>query len=115
MANLMQLLGETLHTKRRRKDITLRALEDKTKVSYAIISRVEKGTRPQASFEVIARLAHALDVSLDEVLHRAYMDEEQNGDWEKAPPKRSRRRQGAAEAASDEEAVAAPARVAGKR
>jgi hypothetical protein len=53
---------------RRRAGKTIRELEQETKVSPTIISRVETGQRPQVSFEVVARLAVALNVSLDRVI-----------------------------------------------
>jgi transcriptional regulator with XRE-family HTH domain len=77
MQKLMQHLGETLHLARRRAGKTIRELEKETGVSPTIISRVETGQRPQVSFEVIARLAKALNVSLDRVIAECAEEQEE--------------------------------------
>jgi transcriptional regulator with XRE-family HTH domain len=65
-----QILGERLHTLRRRKGWTLRELERQSRVSYVSISKVESGNSPQVSAETVARLADALEVSVDYLLGR---------------------------------------------
>ena len=66
---LLQRLGEAVHLARRRLGWTLKELETRSGVGAPIISRIETGQRPQVSFEVVARVATALGISLDSVLH----------------------------------------------
>lgn len=69
-------LGEKLHIARRRQGKTLRALQAETGIAYALISRVEKGQRPQVTFLLIVRLAHALGLSLDALISQRQQTED---------------------------------------
>ena len=69
---LLRRLGEELHRARRRAGMTIRQLGEVTGVSYAIISRVETGKRSQVTFDVISRLAFALDVDLTQLIQEGY-------------------------------------------
>ena len=64
----MLTLGERLQNARRRQGKTLRRLQEECGVAYALISRIETGNRPQVTFTVIARIADALSVSLDDLV-----------------------------------------------
>jgi transcriptional regulator with XRE-family HTH domain len=75
MRNLLRILGERFHTIRRRQGLTIQELSEQTGVSPTIISRVETNKRPQVSFDVVARLAYALQVSLDEVVREAHAED----------------------------------------
>ena len=64
----LQHLGELLHQARRRQDRTIDDVAKATNISPAIISLVERGKRPRVSFEVMAKLARELGVSIDKAL-----------------------------------------------
>jgi transcriptional regulator with XRE-family HTH domain len=59
------VLGERLLIARRRQNMTSAALAAKVGTSRVTISRLENGHKPHVSFDVILRIAEALDVSLD--------------------------------------------------
>lgn len=62
--------GERLHLIRRRRGMTLKALAMQAGTSYATVSRLERGEKPQVSLDVAYRLAEVLGVSLDYLLGR---------------------------------------------
>jgi transcriptional regulator with XRE-family HTH domain len=62
--------GERIHTLRRRRDLTLRALGDMANVSYVTVSKIERGKMPQVSVDIVVKLADALGVSVDYLLGR---------------------------------------------
>jgi transcriptional regulator with XRE-family HTH domain len=62
--------GERIHTLRRRRDLTLRALGDMANVSYVTVSKIERGKMPQVSVDIVVKLADALAVSVDYLLGR---------------------------------------------
>jgi transcriptional regulator with XRE-family HTH domain len=62
--------GERIHTLRRRRDLTLRALGDMANVSYVTVSKIERGKMPQVSVDIVVKLADALGVSIDYLLGR---------------------------------------------
>jgi transcriptional regulator with XRE-family HTH domain len=61
----MQEVGERVMLLRRRQGLTLRELAQRIGTSYATISRLETGKKPQITFTLMARLAQALHTSLD--------------------------------------------------
>jgi transcriptional regulator with XRE-family HTH domain len=61
----MQDVGERVMLLRRRQGLTLRELAQRIGTSYATISRLETGKKPQMTFALMARLAQALQTSLD--------------------------------------------------
>jgi len=81
----MQRLGETLHLARRRAKKTIRNVSTETGISPTIISLVETGKRPQVSFDVIAHLAHVLQVSLDRVIDECLSGQEREQERELLP------------------------------
>jgi transcriptional regulator with XRE-family HTH domain len=64
----MRRVGEKLHIARRRAGMTMKQVHEASGVSYNIISRLETGKRPQVTFDVVARIATVLGVSLDELV-----------------------------------------------
>jgi transcriptional regulator with XRE-family HTH domain len=71
------LLGERLHTIRRRRGLTLKELARRAGTSYVGISKLEHGQKPQVSLDVVVRLAEVLGVSLDYLVGRK--DDEEVG------------------------------------
>jgi transcriptional regulator with XRE-family HTH domain len=69
------LLGERLHTIRRRRGLTLKELARRAGTSYVGVSKLEHGQKPQVSLDVVVRLAEVLEVSLDYLVGRK--DEEE--------------------------------------
>ena len=67
-------LGERLHTLRRRRDLTLRALGDMANVNYVTVSKIERGKMPQVSVDIVVKLADALGVSVDYLLGRTVQE-----------------------------------------
>jgi transcriptional regulator with XRE-family HTH domain len=66
--------GERIHTLRRRRDLTLRALGDMANVSYVTVSKIERGKMPQVSVDIVVKLADALGVSVDYLLGRTVQE-----------------------------------------
>ena len=64
------LLGERLHTIRRRRGLTLKELARRAGTSYVGVSNLERGQKPQVSLDVVVRLADVLKVSLDYLVGR---------------------------------------------
>ena len=64
------MLGEVLRDERREQDRTLTEVAEQAAVSVPYLSEVERG-RKEASSEVLAAIAGALDLALADVLERA--------------------------------------------
>jgi transcriptional regulator with XRE-family HTH domain len=60
-----QILGERIHIIRRRRGLTSKELATKVGTGRTTISRLENNSKPQVSFDVVVRIADALNVSLD--------------------------------------------------
>lgn len=60
-------LGVILKRVRERRGLSVQALAKKSGMDAAHIQRLESGARSTPRFETVARLADALDVSLDEI------------------------------------------------
>src|SRR5690606_13126121 len=67
MTAMRQLVGEVLRARRMAQGLTLRDVSSKARVSLGYISEVERGQK-EASSELLAALAGALDVPLSKVL-----------------------------------------------
>jgi transcriptional regulator with XRE-family HTH domain len=67
MTAMRQLVGEVLRARRMSQGLTLRDVSGKARVSLGYISEVERGQK-EASSELLAALASALDVPLSKVL-----------------------------------------------
>ena len=67
MTAMRQLVGEVLRASRISQGLTLRDVSGKARVSLGYISEVERGQK-EASSELLAALAGALDVPLSKVL-----------------------------------------------
>jgi transcriptional regulator with XRE-family HTH domain len=67
MTAMRQLVGEVLRARRIAQGLTLRDVSGKARVSLGYISEVERGQK-EASSELLAALAGALDVPLSKVL-----------------------------------------------
>jgi transcriptional regulator with XRE-family HTH domain len=62
----LRRLGDFIHTVRRHRQMTQKALAERAGLAPSLVSQIEAGKRPQVSFEVITRLLKALGVtSLD--------------------------------------------------
>lgn len=64
---MRQMVGEVLRTRRTARGQTLRDVSGRARVSLGYISEVERGQK-EASSELLAALAAALEVPLSEVL-----------------------------------------------
>jgi transcriptional regulator with XRE-family HTH domain len=67
MTAMRQLVGEVLRARRISQGLTLRDVSGKARVSLGYISEVERGQK-EASSELLAALAGALEVPLSKVL-----------------------------------------------
>ncbi|MET0822334.1 helix-turn-helix domain-containing protein [Aeromicrobium endophyticum] len=67
MTAMRQLVGEVLRARRIAQGLTLRDVSSKARVSLGYISEVERGQK-EASSELLAALAGALEVPLSKVL-----------------------------------------------
>lgn len=67
MTAMRQLVGEVLRERRRAQGLTLRDVSARARVSLGYISEVERGHK-EASSELLAALAGALDIPLSKVL-----------------------------------------------
>ncbi|MFF5471107.1 helix-turn-helix domain-containing protein [Streptomyces achromogenes] len=65
------LVGEVLRRERREQERTLKEVADAARISLPYLSEVERG-RKEASSEVLAAAAHALGLSLGDLLARAH-------------------------------------------
>lgn len=63
-------LGDKLHQLRRDRRLTLRELAAQVHVNYTDISKLERGERPQITFEAVLKLADFYRVSIDALLDR---------------------------------------------
>jgi transcriptional regulator with XRE-family HTH domain len=79
----LEALGALLRVPRREADLTLRDLAERTKVSNAYLSQLERGLH-EPSLGVLTAIASALGVPLDSLLTRAGMLERSGGDGEQA-------------------------------
>ena len=79
----LEALGALLRAQRRAADLTLRDLSERTNVSNAYLSQLERGLH-EPSLGVLTAIASALGVPLDSLLSRAGMLERSEGDGE--PP-----------------------------
>ena len=68
MAKLQKLLGTRVYELRRRANLTQGQFAERANVSNDTISRIERGIR-SPSFEVLERLAKALDVEVRELFN----------------------------------------------
>ncbi len=64
------LVGDVLRRERRAQERTLKDVADEARISMPYLSEVERG-RKEASSEVLAAAAHALGLSLADLLARA--------------------------------------------
>ena len=64
------VLGERLHTLRRRNQWTLKEIAARAGTSYVTVSLLERGKKPQITLDVVVRLAEVLDVSVDYLVGR---------------------------------------------
>ena len=74
-------LGALLRAQRRAADLSLRELSERTKVSNAYLSQVERGLH-EPSLSVLRTIASALGVPLTSLLDRAGLLERSEGDGE---------------------------------
>ena len=106
----LEALGALLRAQRKAADLTLRDLSERTKVSNAYLSQLERGLH-EPSLGVLTAIASALGLPLETLLSRAGMLERSDGDGE---PARARdrgsdpARPGAQRAATDRTAERVP-------
>ncbi|MFC4500943.1 MULTISPECIES: helix-turn-helix domain-containing protein [Streptomyces] len=67
---LRDLVGDVLRRERQSQERTLKDVADEARISMPYLSEVERG-RKEASSEVLAAAAHALGLSLGDLLARA--------------------------------------------
>jgi transcriptional regulator with XRE-family HTH domain len=77
----LEALGALLRAQRRAADLSLRALSERTKVSNAYLSQLERGLH-EPSLSVLRAIASALGVPLGVLLTRAGMLERTEGEGE---------------------------------
>jgi transcriptional regulator with XRE-family HTH domain len=77
-------LGALLRAQRVAADLSLRALSERTKVSNAYLSQLERGLH-EPSLRVLTAIATALEVPLGSLLARAGVLEGDEGDGEPSP------------------------------
>jgi transcriptional regulator with XRE-family HTH domain len=77
----LEALGTLLHAQRRAADLSLRELSERTKVSNAYLSQLERGLH-EPSLTVLRAIASALGIPLASLLTRAGMLERGEGDGE---------------------------------
>ncbi|CAL9323170.1 helix-turn-helix domain-containing protein [Streptomyces sp. SudanB182_2057] len=65
------LVGEVLRRERREQERTLKDVADAARISLPYLSEIERG-RKEASSEVLAAAAHALGLSLGDLLARVH-------------------------------------------
>ena len=73
-------IGQRIKRLRARKGVSLRQLSELSGVERGLLSKLERGQRPQVSLQVAMRIAKALGVTLD-YLAGMYEDDDQ-GDGE---------------------------------
>ncbi len=67
MTALRELLGDVLRARRVDQGLTLRDVSERARISLGYISEVERGQK-EASSELLASLAQALEVPLSQVM-----------------------------------------------
>lgn len=67
MTALRELLGDVLRERRLAQGLTLRDVSERARISLGYISEVERGQK-EASSELLAALAQALEVPLSKVM-----------------------------------------------
>lgn len=67
MTAMRELIGDVLRARRLAEGLTLRDVSERARISLGYISEVERGQK-EASSELLAALAQALDVPLSKVL-----------------------------------------------
>lgn len=77
----LEALGALLRAQRKAADLTLRDLSERTNVSNAYLSQLERGLH-EPSLGVLTAIASALGVPLESLLARAGMLERSDGDGE---------------------------------
>jgi transcriptional regulator with XRE-family HTH domain len=75
----LQALGALIRAQRAAAGLTLRDLAERTSVSNAYLSQIERGLH-EPSLSVLGAIARALDVALDALLARAGLLERGEGD-----------------------------------
>ena len=80
----LEALGALLRAQRKAADLTLRDLSERTRVSNAYLSQLERGLH-EPSLGVLTAIASALGVPLESLLARAGMLERSDGDGEPHP------------------------------
>lgn len=68
MMHMYKADGMALRRLRARRNLTLKALDEKAGVSYTQISRIENGDSPHPRFGTVQRLADALGATTDDLL-----------------------------------------------
>lgn len=67
-------LNEKLKLLRNKKELSLRDLERKSGVGFAVICNLEKGISKNPQIANISRLSAALDISLDDLIEGTQFD-----------------------------------------
>ncbi len=67
MTAMRELIGDVLRARRLAQGLTLRDVSERARISLGYISEIERGQK-EASSELLAALAQALDVPLSKVL-----------------------------------------------
>jgi len=67
MTAMRELIGDVLRARRLAEGLTLRDVSERARISLGYISEIERGQK-EASSELLAALAQALDVPLSKVL-----------------------------------------------
>lgn len=67
MTAMRELIGDVLRARRLAEGLTLRDVSERARISLGYISEVERGQK-EASSELLAALAQALDVPLSKVM-----------------------------------------------
>ena len=66
--------GIFLRTLREERQLTLRQVEERVRISNGYLSQIERGERRVTSFKILAKLAEAYGVSMDDLLKAAKQD-----------------------------------------
>jgi transcriptional regulator with XRE-family HTH domain len=68
MNNREKIYGDFLRNLRKKKGLTLRQVEKKTKISNSYLSQIEQGKRGLPSIDTLEKLADAYDQSLIDII-----------------------------------------------
>lgn len=68
MNNREKIYGDFLRNLRKKKGLTLRQVEEKTKISNSYLSQIEQGKRGLPSIDTLEKLADAYDQSLIDLI-----------------------------------------------